>query len=53
MRPNGLKIWLLIPLDIRVHISWAEVTPPPPSQVCRFLDLEIDSNEMEIKVTPG
>ena len=30
------------------HISWAKVTPP--SQVCRFLGLEIDSNEMEIRL---
>ena len=30
------------------HISWAKVTPH--SQVCRFLGLEIDSNEMEVKM---
>ena len=30
------------------HISWAKVTPP--SQVCRFLGLDIDSNEMEIRL---
>ena len=30
------------------QISWAKVTPP--SQVCRFLGLEIDSNEMEIRL---
>ena len=30
------------------HISWAKVNPP--SQVCRFLGLEIDSNEMEIRL---
>ena len=30
------------------HISWAKVTPP--SRVCRFLGLEIDSKEMEIRL---
>ena len=31
------------------HISWGKVTAP--SQVCSFLGLEIDSNEMEIRLT--
>ena len=30
------------------HISWSKVTSP--SQVCRFLGLDIDSNEMEIRL---
>ena len=31
-----------------LDISWAKVTPP--TQVCRFLGLEIDSNEMEVRL---